>query len=378
MATKVIVRSCVAILVVFLLTILVIVPAKTSLFAGTPEQGKPQEKTVEQVKKNILVLKGLPASQLNMVMDYMATSLGVRCNHCHVADSTGWYMEKDDKPEKRTARKMIEMVIDLNTNRFGGRSAVTCYTCHRGSVEPSKLIPLPQPPAKPEVEESEAVPSFPAVDQVLAKYESALGGADALKKINTRLMKGVAVDLQGKESPIEIAQQAPDNYLVTVTGRGGMLMSRGFNGSSAWMSSPRGARELPPEENDNMKRDGAMFPLGRMRSLATSLHITNVDTVNGAAAYVLSSPAGEHNTERYYVDSSSGLLLRRVVITSTMIGDIPEQVDYSDYRTIDGVKVPFTVRLAAVDPRDTSTRRFTSVEQNVKIEENKFAMPKGK
>ena len=355
------------------LLFLVVVLDFTLQQQGNQNGGKKQ--TAEQVKKNIQVLKGLPASEFNTVMDYFGSSLGVRCNHCHVSDSTGWQFEKDDKTEKKTARKMVKMVMDLNANSFGGRNAVTCYTCHRGAAEPIKRISLPQPQAKPEENKSATLPS---VEQVLAKCENALGGKDALEKIRSRVLKGVAVDIQGKESPIEIVQEAPDKYVATVTGRGGMPMSRGFDGTHAWVSSPRGSRELPPDENENAKRESALFPLRELRSLGAVVHVSSIDTVNGSSAYVLSAPMGDDETIQYYIDSTSGFLLRRAIITSTMVGDIPEQVDYADYRAVDGVRLPFTVRISAVDPRDGSTHRFSSIEQNVSVDESKFTMPAGK
>jgi hypothetical protein len=341
------------------------------------DQAKGQEKTVEQVKKNIQALKGLPASQLNMVMDYFAASLGVRCDHCHVIDATGWYMDKDDKPTKRTARKMIQMVMDLNSKEFGGRSAVTCYTCHHGSSEPAKMITLPQPPAKGGDEEETAA-ALPATEQVIAMYEKALGGADAVKKITSRVSKGVEVNQDGKEAPLEIAQQGSDKYVSTATINEGMTRTEGVNGEKGWMSSPRGARPLSPDQVEEVKRDGALFPLSRIMELAKTAHVSKKETVNGVPAFELASPAGERTTERYYIDSAKGLLVRRVIVTETMVGNIPEQVDYSDYRAIDGVQVPFEVRISAVDPRDNSTRRFKTIEQNTTIDEKKFAVPEMK
>jgi len=45
--------------------------------------------------------------------------LGVRCNFCHVQQgkdpttgSTKWVWESDDKPQKQTARRMMQMVSD--------------------------------------------------------------------------------------------------------------------------------------------------------------------------------------------------------------------------------------------------------------------------
>lgn len=337
---------------------------------------KPEEKTVEQVRKNIQVLKGLPASQLIPVMDYVAASLGVRCDHCHSLDSTNQGFEKDDLKPKGTARKMMQMVMDLNAKNFGGRVAVSCYTCHHGSPEPAKMIPVPRPFAKPDQEET--VRSLPAADQVVAMYENALGGADALKKITSRVTKGVSVDGQGREMPMEIVQQAPDKYSLTVTMREGMQNTRAFNGSAGWMASPRGTRPMPPDQSEGLRRDAALFPVLILHGLAEKLHVSGIDTVSGATAYILEAPASEHATERYYIDSASGLLVRRVLVTETLIASFPEQIDFSDYRAVDGVKVPFTVRTAGVDPRDSFMRRATSVEQNVPVDEKKFVMPEMK
>ena len=343
---------------------------------GAPDEGK--EKTVEQVKKNIKVLTGMPASQFNTVMDCMATSLGVRCQHCHVQDSAGWQFDKDDKPNKRTARKMIQMVMELNSTKFGGRNAVTCYTCHHGTTEPAAMIPLPPNPPSPPHEQAESETALPSVQQLLSAYETALGGKDAVGKITSRVSKGVSVDLQGKESPVEILQKGPDKVVTSVTVREGMTFAHGYDGTSGWMTSPRGPRELPADAKEDLLRQAALFPFARIQELATKLHINNKENVSGAVAYRLSVPLDEYRTENYYLDSATGLLLRDAIITQTMIGDIPEQTDYSDYRTTEGVKVPFVVRIAGVDPRDVSTYRFTTVEQNVAIDDSKFAIPKEK
>src|ERR1700675_3460538 len=96
------------------------------------QQTPPEDKPVEQVQKNIQVLKGMPSSQLLPVMHFMRTSLGVRCDYCHVAENGKYWM--DDKPAKQTARRMLQMVFDINKANFGGRTVVTCNTCHRGST----------------------------------------------------------------------------------------------------------------------------------------------------------------------------------------------------------------------------------------------------
>src|SRR5919106_2127553 len=83
------------------------------------------DKPVEQVRKNIQVLKGLPDSQLFLLMNFVGDSLNVNCDHCHVKGAknpqTGedtWLWERDDKKEKAVARDMMRMVLDLNRSMF--------------------------------------------------------------------------------------------------------------------------------------------------------------------------------------------------------------------------------------------------------------------
>src|ERR1041385_8121981 len=91
-----------------------------------------QQLTAEQKFKNIQIFKGLPATELDPAMAFISGSLGVRCSYCHIANQ----FDKDDRPAKLAARRMIQMVFDLNKGNFNGQPEVTCYTCHRGKRTP--------------------------------------------------------------------------------------------------------------------------------------------------------------------------------------------------------------------------------------------------
>ena len=89
-------------------------------------------KSAVQQFKNIQVLKDIPADELVPTMQFIAGALGVECQFCHVEHA----MEKDDKKEKQTARKMMAMELTINADQFDSRVVVTCYTCHRGLPHP--------------------------------------------------------------------------------------------------------------------------------------------------------------------------------------------------------------------------------------------------
>ena len=93
-----------------------------------PATGK--EERTEQKYKNIQLLKGLPADRLMPIMFAFKKSLGVECTYCHIKDQ----FEKDDKPTKQMARKMIGIVRDSNAKL--GSARVSCFTCHRGQARP--------------------------------------------------------------------------------------------------------------------------------------------------------------------------------------------------------------------------------------------------
>ena len=114
----------------------------------------------EEEYKNIQVLKGIPADQVIPSMQFIAASLGVECEHCHVAHAN----EKDDKKAKLTARKMIAMVMAINKDNFEGHREVTCYSCHRGAAEPvaTPILTLDEPRrASAEEQTGDAKPVFP-------------------------------------------------------------------------------------------------------------------------------------------------------------------------------------------------------------------------
>jgi hypothetical protein len=109
----------------------------------------PKPETAAHRFKNIKVLKKLPADQLMGNMRVYARSLGVRCTFCHVETAPRQGFERDDKPTKLTARKMIAMTANLNKREKALKGKVTCYTCHRGQHEPEPMPAMPMRDAPP-------------------------------------------------------------------------------------------------------------------------------------------------------------------------------------------------------------------------------------
>ena len=215
--------------------------AQSSAQAAAPTA--PQ--TAEQKFKNIQVLKGIPADQLIPSMQFIAASLGVECEFCHVQHA----FDKDDKKSKVIARKMMTMMMQIDADNFKAEREVTCNTCHRGSVHPvgiptvaTENAPVQQAPS----EEGAPVPALPSPQAILDKYLAAVGGADDVQKVRTRVQTG-NIEVSGKKFPIEIYSQAP-NKRVSNSHMGPNVSVTAYNGEAGWLSTPNGVRPMSPAE----------------------------------------------------------------------------------------------------------------------------------
>ena len=337
--------------------------------AVAPQQG--QEKTTEQVYRNIQVLKGMPASELQAVMALITGSLGVRCNYCHAGS-----FDKDDKQTKQTARTMMQMVFDLNKSRFAGRDAITCYTCHRGEPRPARVVSLGQNlwqsrapgAAKPEA-------ALPSADQVLDRYEQAIGGKEALTKVINRVLKGSRVGADGVLVPEEVYQKGP-NKLLVVTSYTDVVFRSGYNGTSGWAKSSKGDSQVSNEQLAEIVRDAESYGNTRIRELYAQMKIEGREALGDRDAFVMRGTTRNGLSETLYFDAQNGLLMRRYRESKTSLGPFPTQTDYEDYREVDGIKLPFSIRWSM--PGRSWGRKITEVKQNTAIDDAIFNPPDGK
>jgi hypothetical protein len=249
---------------------------------------------VEQTKKNIKVLQGLPSSQLIPVMAFMSNSLGVTCAHCH---ATAW--ESDEKPAKDVARKMMAMTRSINEQQFGGKLTVTCNTCHQGRVKPIATPDIanagwsarPAPQVKTSIAAEDAISRFPKTPA----------------EVTRRVVRGSVERYNGRDQPVS------GPFTLTI-------------------------------ESGKMSYDTELsHPPEASRALAI---------------YLLAPPAIEKlRGERWFID---GDLTARYRETATPFGNLPDQIDYSDYRSADGVRLPFRAQWSRADYRVTFT--VTSIE----------------
>ncbi len=336
--------------------------------AQAPAAGKP--KLTQEQFKNIQVLKDLPADQLVPAMQFIAASLGVECEFCHVQGQ----MDKDDKQTKKTAREMMLMMMAINKENFKGNREVTCFTCHRGSNDPVSTPIISDEPPKPEAEnEAIAAKPLPTADEILDKYLQAVGGREAVEKITSRVEKASLSVPGGPEVPIDIFAKAPDKRISMMHMRDGDSITA-FDGHQGWLSNPgRPARPMTEQESNVAGLDAQLHFAADVKTLFTSFLVRPAEKTGEHEAYLVRAIKEGKPPVRLYFDTESGLLVRMIRYAETPLGRNPSQVDFADYRVADGVKIPYRWTLAR--PGQRFTIQVSEVKQNVPVEDSQFAMP---
>jgi photosynthetic reaction center cytochrome c subunit len=339
--------------------------------AQNPSAGTTQKKA-EDVFKNIRLIKGVPADQVIPSMEFISSSLGVECSFCHVED----HFEKDDKKPKRTAREMMQMMFAINKNSFEGQREVTCYSCHRGASNPVDTpIVDGEMRASGSVRKSETqkLPTnLPTASQLLENYITAVGGATAIENVKSRKAKG-SENFRGQSTSIEIFTMAPNKQAVVrhyPHGDGVTI----FDGHAGWFSAPgRPASDLHGADLDAARLDADLqFPL-HIPQYYSELRVEYPEKIGERESYVLSCVREGQPPAKFYFDAQSSLLVRVVRYKESALGLDPQQIDYSDYRDVSGVQVPFRITIS--EPTSSSTIQIDDVQHNVPVDETQFSRP---
>jgi photosynthetic reaction center cytochrome c subunit len=336
---------------------------------GTP-------KTAGQQFKNLKVLNDIPADQLFPAMQFVTASLGVECEYCHVHEGKGMAFEKDDKKPKLIARKMMQMMFAINKDNFEGKRQVTCNTCHRGAAQPvgTPLVATEELSPDAGAEKKSATASaLPSADQLFDKYLAASGGAAAVQKVSSRVEKGTLSAFGGQHFPVVIYAKAPDKRLSVMHIAGGDSITA-FDGHSGWLSVPgRPAHIMAPDENTGARIDADLhFPVD-VKSLRQKWTVEAGEKIDGHETLLIVGRSERDPALRLYLDVQTGLLFRLIRYSETPLGQLPTQVDYSDYRDADGVKVAYRWTLAR--PGNRFTIQVDELHQNVAVDDAKFTPP---
>jgi len=342
---------------------------------GLMAQSSPRENKSPSSFKNLQVLKDVAPDQIIPAMQFVSASLGVECEFCHVRNA----FEKDDKEAKRTARQMMKMMLAINAQSLQTPRAVTCYTCHRGSVRPVS-VPMMES-TSPYIGEAKDAgngserqnDNLPTAEEVLEKYTHALGSTSAVEGVTTRLESGTATFGQGPAFPVDILTKAPDKQIMTIHLPAGDNITA-FDGQKGWFSAPGGPiREIHKADLEGARLDADLHLAADLKKLFTSFKVVRNERLNDRDTVLLFASNSSGPSLELYFDTGSGLLIREVRFGLSPLGLNPTQIDFDDYKNFDGVMV--AQHRVISRPNRIVNIQLLRVTQNAPVDDAKFARP---
>jgi len=347
---------------------------------GQAGQQQPRPQMAEEVFKNVQVLKGIPVDEFMDTMGMFSAALSLNCIDCHTAESVGtWDRFADETPLKQTARRMVQMVNELNRANFKGVRSVTCYTCHHGDLRPKMVPNLAAQYATPVEDPNEIevfrLPGGPSADQVFEKYLQALGGPQRVAGLTSFAGKGTYIGFETEQTkvPVEVFAKAPLQRATVVHMTVGDKVTL-YDGRAAWIAGSDKPIPLMPLTGGNL--DGAkidaLVAFPAQIKQAFSQWQVGATAIDDREVHVLRGTNPRQPPVNFYFDES-GLLVRVVRFVDTAVGRVPTQIDYSDYREVSGVKMPFKWTVTWTNGQ--STTELSEMQGNVSIDAARFARP---
>jgi outer membrane lipoprotein-sorting protein len=221
---------------------------------------------------------------------------------------------------------------------------------------------------------SVAISAQSAVDDLIAKNIAAKGGPEKLKSIQS-MKQTSKMTTQGTAATITVYSKRP-NLLRQEVKIGGQTVTNGFDGEVSWIINPLSGMTKPivvTGPQSDVIREQAVFdgPLLDYKMRGSKVLLNGIETLGDRKVQHIQVIARTQQTQHIYLDAETNLETR---IVSMLDGRKFEQ-ELSDYRDVEGVKVPFVIKML-VDGVLQSQIDVQSVEFNVKIDDAMFKVVK--
>jgi hypothetical protein len=216
---------------------------------------------------------------------------------------------------------------------------------------------------------------LPSAQEVIARYEQAVGGEAAWKKLHSRIRKGtIEFTGLGMKGTVELKEQAPNKLLLVADVPGLGEFSRGFDGTTGWAEDPQsGARIMSGKELADTRREAEFYMPLRLMDLYPKMDVTGKPKLDGRPVYEVNAVAPDGATRTFDFDAKSGYLVRLAGEEASTDGKYQVELFLEDYKAFNGVMLPTIHRQTSPVPL---TMHFTDVQQNVAVPDSAFRAPK--
>ena len=217
--------------------------------------------------------------------------------------------------------------------------------------------------------------SLPAVDDILARYIEALGGAAALNNVTSHVITGT-VDIAGvsRGGSFETHAQAPNKLLTVIQVHPVGTIQFGTNGRTAWHTNGKKVTWLKGVDLAVLQREADYFAPLRIKSNFAKVTLPGMSKIGYRDVYVVDLQPAAGPLERLYLDAQTYLPVR--LNTTRNIGGVvqPVEIYFDDWREVKGLKYPFSISQNSTTLKLAFT--IKEIRQNVTVDEKMFQPPR--
>jgi carboxyl-terminal processing protease len=226
-------------------------------------------------------------------------------------------------------------------------------TAAETAVRAAAIPPVPEKP-----EELKSPNQGPTAAQIVEKYEQAIGHREVIEKLSTRVSKGrVEGSFAGHQfsGTVEIIEKAPNKGVTLITVPSLGVIRRGFTGTYGYEQIPLfGFREVKGIELDILRLSLEFYGNINLKRLYPSMTLKGKEIIGDSESYAVEMTPGYGLPSTFYFDVKTGLLKRQ------------DSVYFEDYKEVDGLLIPFTIR------GPNTVVKLTEVKHNVPVDDAQF------
>ncbi|HEX6730966.1 MAG TPA: hypothetical protein VF074_13170 [Pyrinomonadaceae bacterium] len=228
--------------------------------------------------------------------------------------------------------------------------------------------------SEPTATSAQSTEQVALVDQIFTRYTEAVGGQEAIDRVTSYKTKGT-FELLGRRGAIEVWGKDPNKNLTIIEFPLIGTVKKGFDGQTQWAQTPAGTvSDSSEQEIAEVERDAEIYRAGKIKSLYQQVKLESKARLSGRDVYMVEGIPAKGPSEKLFFDVENGLLVRwDMARKHPKRGTVFVKVHLSDYKDIDGVKVPHKVRFAFESFNFTIT--VDELQHNIAIDDAVFRKP---
>jgi hypothetical protein len=216
---------------------------------------------------------------------------------------------------------------------------------------------------------SKEIPAGVTAETIMSNYIKAVGGKDNLNTVKS-VVSNADVTIQGAPfKPTAIMKaMAPNKVSMEMTIEGmGTVMKQKFDGATGYQEQQGQQTPMTEDQLSEKQSEKGLFP--ELYLDPVSLELEAIVPVDGADAYKVKVTKGDKVSHRFY-NTESGFLVRTVSTSEAQGQQITSTEEFSNYKDVSGVMMPFTQKITA-GPQ-VVTFNFTDIKLNDGVTEADF------